>query len=166
MDITTLRFAKRPLRVQRCKTLPSSIIKSTKTHPSTSTSTAKSPSFKSKSTSKPNAYGQPTTHKSLSKAMPTTIPKGDPSLGDKLRGLSKDERKVAKSSDADRQARRFAKKKLRGRMDKEDKGGAVKLTATKSERERGKKAKMVGASKKGKKRSERAVAKMKGSRVL
>jgi nucleolar protein 12 len=41
------------------------------------------------------------------------VPKGDPSLGEKLAHLSKDARKQIKSSDADRIARRLAKKKAR-----------------------------------------------------
>jgi nucleolar protein 12 len=41
------------------------------------------------------------------------IPKGDPLLGEKLAGLSKDERKQRKSTDMDRVARRLAKKKAR-----------------------------------------------------
>lgn len=41
------------------------------------------------------------------------LPKGDPSLGEKLAGLSKEERKKRKSADPDRLARRLAKKKLR-----------------------------------------------------
>lgn len=44
------------------------------------------------------------------------IPKGDPSLGEKLIGLSKEERKQRKSTDLDRLARRLAKKKLRMAM--------------------------------------------------
>jgi len=46
-------------------------------------------------------------------AAPIVIPKGDPLLGEKLAGLSKDERKQRKSTDVDRVARRLAKKKAR-----------------------------------------------------
>ena len=84
LEETKLKFAKRKLRVQRCKTLPGSKLAVT------------------------------TTPKSK-KQTPTAIviPKGDPSLGEKLAGLSKDERKQHKSTDADRVARRLAKKKAR-----------------------------------------------------
>lgn len=41
------------------------------------------------------------------------VPKGDPALGEKLAHLPKDARKQAKSADADRVARRLAKKKAR-----------------------------------------------------
>lgn len=44
------------------------------------------------------------------------IPKGDPLLGEKLAGLSKDSRKQIKSNDAERVARRLAKKKARMSM--------------------------------------------------
>lgn len=55
-----------------------------------------------------------TTPKSKKQApSPIVIPKGDPSLGEKLAGLSKDERKQRKTTDADRIARRLAKKKAR-----------------------------------------------------
>ena len=47
-----------------------------------------------------------------------SIPKGDPSLGTKLAGLSKEDRKKAKSSDADRVARRLAKKKAKALAEK------------------------------------------------
>ncbi|KAF8799366.1 hypothetical protein BYT27DRAFT_7227870 [Phlegmacium glaucopus] len=84
LEETKLKFAKRKLRVQRCKTLPGSKL------PDTAAPKSK-------------------------KRDPTTviIPKGDPFLGEKLAGLSKDERKQRKSTDADRVARRLAKKKAR-----------------------------------------------------
>ncbi|KAH7885522.1 hypothetical protein F5I97DRAFT_1937698 [Phlebopus sp. FC_14] len=81
-----LKFAKRKLRVQRCKTMPgASAVKTT-------------------SPTKPQRTSQPSV---------PAIPKGDPSLGEKLAGLSKEERKQAKAVDADRLARRMAKKKAR-----------------------------------------------------
>jgi len=85
LEETKLKFAKRKLRVQRCKTLPGSKLPDT------------------------------TALKSKKRAPATTIviPKGDPSLGERLAGLSKDERKQRKSTDADRVARRLAKKKAR-----------------------------------------------------
>ena len=44
------------------------------------------------------------------------IPKGDPSLGEKIAGLSKEDRKQVKADDKDRVARRMAKKKARMAM--------------------------------------------------
>ncbi|KIK27376.1 hypothetical protein PISMIDRAFT_674716 [Pisolithus microcarpus 441] len=86
-----LKFAKRKLRVQRCKTIPSSVTAATSL------------------SSKPSRI-----HTSSS-----TAPKGDPSLGQKLAHLSKDERKQVKAADADRRARRLAKKKARMTLDKQ-----------------------------------------------
>lgn len=145
MDSKKLKFAKKPLRVQQCKSLPV-IAKPSKSTPSAS----------SASTSKAATINKPRYVK------PASIPKGDPTLGDRLASLSKEDRKLAKSADADRLARRMAKKKMRGQMEKQEKG-AVKLHASKGEKDRGKR-KNVGGNK-GKKRSERAVEKMKGSRV-
>ena len=87
LEETKLKFAKRKLRVQRCKTLPSS-------------------------TKSPVTTAAGLKHK---EAVPAAIviPKGDPLLGEKLAGLSKDERKQRKSTDVDRLARRLAKKKAR-----------------------------------------------------
>jgi nucleolar protein 12 len=56
--------------------------------------------------------------KSQDKAV-TSIPKGDPSLGDKLRTLNKQERKAAKSVDPNRVARRLAKKKARNALQRQ-----------------------------------------------
>lgn len=44
--------------------------------------------------------------------------KGDPRLGEKIAGLSKEERKKVKATDADRVARRLAKKKAKALADK------------------------------------------------
>lgn len=80
-----LKFAKRKLRVQRCKTVPRGKLQ--------------------------------VNQKKTRMAAPTVIvPKGDPALGERLAGLPKDERKQLKSSDADRVARRLAKKKARMAM--------------------------------------------------
>lgn len=78
-----LKFAKRKLRVQRCK-------------------------------SSPGNKKVITQHKERTPAV--VVPKGDPRLGEKLSGLPKEERKQIKSSDADRVARRLAKKKARMSM--------------------------------------------------
>jgi nucleolar protein 12 len=47
------------------------------------------------------------------------VPKGDPSLGDRLRGLDKESRRAIKTADADRVARRVAKKKAKHTMEKD-----------------------------------------------
>ncbi|TEB22964.1 hypothetical protein FA13DRAFT_1694751 [Coprinellus micaceus] len=96
MDEVKLKFAKRKLRVQRCKTLPGSSIKVKATGP-------KSKDDKDKKSTK-TARGPP---------VPIIVPKGDPSLGERLAHLPKEVRKQAKAADGDRIARRLAKKKSR-----------------------------------------------------
>jgi nucleolar protein 12 len=127
IDPTKLKFAKKPLRVQPAKTLPT-----------------------------PMARVAPEP-KDKAKPARVVVPKGDPQLGDKLKDLSKDERKAAKSADAERQARRLAKKQKRSAMQREEKG-AVKLGPTKPSGRKADKAK------KGRVRSAHALSKMKGSR--
>jgi nucleolar protein 12 len=97
MDETKLKFAKRKLRVQRCKIGKGMKLSAPK----------KGPLVKA-STEKPG--------RSVRTKEADVIPKGDPSLGEKLIGLSKEERKQRKSTDPDRLARRLAKKKLRMAM--------------------------------------------------
>ena len=137
MNSAKLEFAKKLLRVQPCKTLP----------PTTSTKRVKASDAESKS-SKPKS------------SRLAVVRKGDPDLGDKLKHLTKEERKLAKSTDADRQARRLAKKKSKARTAISNEKGAVKLGASRSAGERKGKVK----SKKGRVRSEHALARMKGSR--
>jgi nucleolar protein 12 len=48
-----------------------------------------------------------------------SIPKGDPNLGRQLEHLSKEERKKEKAANADRVARRLAKKQVKAAMVKE-----------------------------------------------
>lgn len=50
--------------------------------------------------------------------MPNHTPKGNPELGAKLAHLPKEERKKAKAADADRVARRLAKKRANGLAEK------------------------------------------------
>lgn len=147
VDDSKLRFAKKPLRIQRAKTLPSQRPKPTTIDPK---------ARPSKPDQKPTkTYSKPT-------LKPTgPAPKGNPLLGAKIRDLSKDERKVAKAADEDRQTRRLAKKKLRGKMGAEAEKGAVKLLPSKGEKARGKKV----VAKKSRVRSSNALAKMKGSRT-
>lgn len=149
MDDSKLRFAKKPLRIQRAKTLPSA--------------PKPAPKPVAASTTKPGQPGKPgQTARPAPRPVHTgPIPKGNPLLGDKIKDLSKEDRKAAKGEDADRQARRMAKKKLRGKMGKEQERGAVKLSATKGEKASRKKV----VAKKGRVRSSNALQKMKGSRV-
>ena len=152
LEPTSLKFAKKQLRVQRARTLPAAVPK-TKTQPHASASTAKPASSAAKAPAvKPTSFKQTAIG---------PVPKGNPMLGEKIRGLSKEERKAAKSEDIDRQARRLAKKKLRGKMGAEVEKGAVKLIATKGEKASRKKV----VAKKGRVRSSNALAKMKGSRA-
>ena len=132
IDATKLKFAKKTIRVQPAKTLPS---------PNTRAA--------------PDA-AEKTPYKGKVRVVPATVTKGDPLLGDKLKDLSKDERKLAKSTDAERQARRLAKKQKRVAMQREEKG-AVKLGPTRSGHK-------VDKAKKSRVRSSHALSKMKGSR--
>ncbi|KAJ7133705.1 hypothetical protein C8R43DRAFT_1073140 [Mycena crocata] len=85
---TKLKFAKRTLRVQRCRVTGAA---------SASKSTPATPTSKS--------------------TYPAAPPKrGDPTLGARLAHLDKDERKAVKKTDADRLARRAEKKKMGTRM--------------------------------------------------
>jgi nucleolar protein 12 len=98
LEEARLKFAKRKLRVQRCKVLPAPSSKTTPTRLSMSGSTRNAP--------------KPPRPSSSSTTIPQ-VPKGDPTLGDRLARLPKDERKEVKASDAGRVARRLAKKKAR-----------------------------------------------------
>lgn len=97
LDQAKLKFAKRKLRVQRCKTIPGS---------STSTRQITGDTKHAKAH---NDAAKPT-------PVPIVVPKGDPGLGEKLAHMAKDERKQYKSADADRVARRLAKKKARNEL--------------------------------------------------
>ncbi|KAG8994653.1 hypothetical protein FRB94_009755 [Tulasnella sp. JGI-2019a] len=100
-----LSFGRRILRVQRCKTISGPKSKS-------NTKSALPQASKSIPDSKNN--------RSVKAKIPIPIPripKGDPTLGTRLVGLSTSERKEAKSNDADRVARRLAKKKQRAAME-------------------------------------------------
>ncbi|KAG6827265.1 hypothetical protein H0H92_012576 [Tricholoma furcatifolium] len=141
------KFAKRKLRVQRCRTLPGA---------SSSTRQATA-SKKTKDT--PNAAA-------AKRPPPVVVPKGDPSLGEKLAHLNKEARKQFKSADADRVARRLAKKKARMAMgvsgvkvQGKDRERVRKNTGVKSS---GKKA--GAGAKKGRVRSERSLAKRNGKK--
>ncbi|WVQ74621.1 hypothetical protein IAR50_004222 [Cryptococcus sp. DSM 104548] len=149
MDKDKIKFAKRKLRVQPCKTLPSS---------NTLNNTIKK--LGSAATKDPKSK----TSKPKRRVQAGVVPKGDPALGEKLKDLSKEERKTFKNADADRQARRLAKKKAKNAVERDMSKGKVKVTLTKGEREKTSAARK-GVAKKGKKRTPAAIAKMKGSRA-
>ncbi|KAG6853561.1 hypothetical protein C0991_003231 [Blastosporella zonata] len=145
-----LKFAKRKLRVQRCRTLPGS-----------SSSTRQATASKAKGNDNPNAIAV------AKRPPPIVVPKGDPTLGEKLAHLPKDARKQYKSTDADRVARRLAKKKARMAMP------GVKVQGKDKERDRVRKGpgaggaskkKVVSSSKKGRVRSEKSLSKLNGKK--
>jgi len=134
-----LKFAKRKLRVERCKTLPNSLNNAPRD--------ARAPSSASSRSVRPSAKHTP----------PTTVPKGNPDLGPRLAHLSKADRKVAKAVDPERVARRLAKKKARN---------ALQIPEQRKDRERVRKntaqRKGTGAAapqKKSRLRSEQSIAK-------
>ncbi|KAI0087888.1 hypothetical protein BDY19DRAFT_994771 [Irpex rosettiformis] len=102
LEESRLKFAKRKLRIQRCKTLPGA------------SKPAKSPPSHA---SKHTKSGRPERSQRAAAAS-VSVPKGDPTLGSKIAALSKEERKKVKSTDADRVARRLAKKKAKALADK------------------------------------------------
>lgn len=108
LEESKLKFAKRKLRIQRCSSNSSHTKLSKKT--GDSDSRIRKPS----TSSKPNPRLQPI----LKPTEAPVIPKGDPTLGARLAGLSKETRKQAKAADAARVARRLAKKKARGALEK------------------------------------------------
>ena len=121
LEEASLKFAKRKLRVQRCKTLPGApklapLFAMQKSAAAAHNTSASTPHQKSLSQPRPAAV---------------PVPKGDPALGTKIAGLSKEERKKVKATDADRVARRLAKKKAKALADK-----GVKARDTTKERTR------------------------------
>src|SRR6266404_1174100 len=89
MEAGKLKFAKRKLRVQRCKG-------------------GSQTDRGAKGNKKGTAPSDPA-QKHV---------RGDPNLGERLKGLSKEERKEAKKGDAIRQARRLEKKKAKATLEK------------------------------------------------
>lgn len=125
-----LKFAKRTLRVQRCKLQPALPAKS-------------KPQQQSPAKANSAVVANP---RARSSEIP--IPKGDPTLGARLVGLPKEARKQAKATEPARLARRLAKKKARLALEKaEDKSKRVRVRKEK----RGKNASNSGR-KSGKKR--------------
>lgn len=130
-----LKFAKRKLRVQRCRQVASAT------------------PVKSVPPSKPIQ---------TSNRVPVPpVPKGDPSLGEKLVKLTKEERKRVKAADADRVARRVAKKKAR--MALANQGVPLHDKQRERVRKTGAAKKLGGAppkkTSKGRVRSEKSIAK-------
>jgi nucleolar protein 12 len=102
MGAGKLKFAKRELRVQRCKG------SSGQSQPGRGAK-----ELIQKSTA-PRPRGRSTAPDPVQKHV-----KGDPKLGERLMGLSKEERKEAKKSDVIRRARRLEKKKAKVALEKE-----------------------------------------------
>ena len=138
LEPDNLKFAKRKLRVQRCKVVPSGDVGAHSKHP-------------------PVSIRKPKTVPAKNTPAPTPVPRGDPALGERLAGLSKDERKAAKASNADRVMRRLAKKKLKAEADKakDKRSGKVR----ERERKLGGKWEKGHAVKKGRTRSGSSVEK-------
>jgi nucleolar protein 12 len=122
LDPVKLKFAKRKLRVTRCKT---------DKNPSSPKITGRRGSTSSGAISIPGKAEHPNLPK----------PKGDPKLGERLKGMSKEERREAKKQDANRLARRMEKKKARISLEKS-------LKKPEKERIRVRKATMVKTAKK------------------
>jgi nucleolar protein 12 len=145
MEEGKLKFAKRKLRLQRCKTLPGSAPVPKQT----------APLPKDKPTPQ---------DKARARAVVPPMPQGDPALGARLAHLGKDARKAVKAADAARVARRLAKKKARAAFGVPVAAGDG---AAKKERARERKTPLerraAGAhkpdKKKGRVRSEKSVAK-------
>ena len=114
-----IKFAKRKLRVQRCKAItPASTSSRKKTEkgiPVSSSSPQKSKVAIGGTITNPRSSG-PTF---IRTPAPGSIPKGDPNLGKQLEHLSKEDRKKEKAANADRVARRLAKKQVKTAMVKE-----------------------------------------------
>jgi len=114
-----VKFAKRKLRVQRCKvtTLASTLSKK-KTErgvPGSSSSPQRVKTSTGGTVTNPRSSGSTL----IRVPTPGSVPKGDPNLGKKLEHLSKEERKKEKAANADRVARRLAKKQVKAAMTKE-----------------------------------------------
>lgn len=135
--------------MQRCKTLPGS---------SASTRLATSDNGKKSAQVAPGKSAPP---------VRIIVPKGDPALGEKLAHMPKEARKQYKSANADRVARRLAKKKARVAMGN---SSGVKVQGKERERVRrtGATGSGAGGSKKkassGRVRSEKSMAKRNGKK--
>jgi len=132
MEAGKLKFAKRKLRVQRCKG-PSGT-----SQPDRGTKGDKKRELIQKGTA-PKPGGKSSASDPVRKHV-----KGDPKLGERLKGLTKEERKEAKKGDAIRQARRLEKKKAKVSLEKA-------MSGKEKERVRTRKTKQtIGLKKRGK----------------
>lgn len=114
------------------------------------TSASSSPLRKGKGTGRPSSASS-----SIRTTAPSSIPKGDPNFGKQLEHLSKEERKREKAANADRVARRLAKKQVKAAMTK----GKLKFEGEGSGRERvrvRKKGGTPGASSSGKTKAKKS----------
>lgn len=99
VDQGKLKLNKRKIRVERCKNI-SSMISRSLPRPTAGERGSKLGRSSLESRNKERAL----------RSDAAGIPQGDPTLGDRLRGLDKDARRAAKAADPSRQARRLAKK--------------------------------------------------------
>ena len=114
-----VKFAKRKLRVQRCKattlaTTPSKK-KTERGAPVSSSSPQKGRTSTGGTITNPRSSGSTL----IRVPTPGSVPRGDPNLGKKLEHLSKEDRKKEKAANADRVARRLAKKQVKAAMTKD-----------------------------------------------
>lgn len=105
-----LKFAKRKLRVQKCKTVPGASLSSAAPKGAQAKPPVNTPTHSNRFNFTPRAE----------------LPKGDPTLGTRIAALPKEQRKAAKAADPTRTARRLAKKKVRMSMEKDLQKGATK----------------------------------------
>ncbi|EJD45738.1 hypothetical protein AURDEDRAFT_137120 [Auricularia subglabra TFB-10046 SS5] len=101
LDQVRLKFAKRKLRVQKCKVAPSSASVKSKHNPPTTTTTT---------TTKPGSSKKPILDPSHFVSAPKKSSTEYAARAAELATLPKDARKAAKAADADRLARRMEKK--------------------------------------------------------
>ena len=109
-----VKFAKRKLRVQRCKGITSAS-KSSRKKVEKASSPQKSKIATGGTITNPRSSGPTPIHIPT----PGSIPRGDPNLGRQLEHLSKEDRKKEKAANADRVARRLAKKQVKAAMVKD-----------------------------------------------
>lgn len=117
LEEAKLKYGKRTLRVQRCKSLPA---KPKTPAPSSTHIPIVAPNSVLPTGSIPESFA-PGFSRSRAPHLPPAkivVPKGNPLLGETIKDLSKEERKVVKSADAERMARRVAKKKARTALER------------------------------------------------
>jgi nucleolar protein 12 len=135
------KFAKRKLRVQRCKAIASAST-TVKKVTEKGTTMSSSPQRRRSATSGTIANARPSGATPIRVPIPWSIPKGDPNLGKQLEHLSKEERKKEKAANAERVARRLAKKQVKAGMAK----GKSKFETDGKGKERARVRKKGGAS--------------------